>query len=101
MILDDIIKQVNSFLRNYNDDIVDRFYYVYTVIGLSIYLLFITSKQYYGTWYSAISIKISTQRAWNICSRCAPNKYLKIFSYFENSINLLKKEKKLILYFKT
>ena len=48
MILDDIIKQVNSFLRNYNDDIVDRFYYVYTVIGLSIYLLFITSKQYYG-----------------------------------------------------
>jgi hypothetical protein len=48
MILDEILKQVNSFLRNYNDDVTDRFYYVYSVIGLSIYLVFITSKQYLG-----------------------------------------------------
>jgi hypothetical protein len=48
MILDDIFKQFNSYLNNYNDDLVDRFYYVYSVIGMAIYLVFITSKQYYG-----------------------------------------------------
>jgi hypothetical protein len=48
MILDEVLKQVNGFLRNYNDDVVDRFHYVYTVIGLSIYLVFLTSKQYLG-----------------------------------------------------
>lgn len=48
MILDDILKQASSYLRNYNDDVVDRFHYVYSVAGLAIYLVFLTSKQYYG-----------------------------------------------------
>lgn len=48
MILDDILKQVSGFLSNYNDDAVDQLHYLYSVISLSIYLIFITSKQYYG-----------------------------------------------------
>lgn len=48
MILDDILKQVSAFLGNYNDDAIDRLHYLYSVLSLSIYLIFITSKQYYG-----------------------------------------------------
>ena len=48
MILDDILKQLSAFLGNYNDDAVDRLHYLYSAISLSIYLIFITSKQYYG-----------------------------------------------------
>jgi hypothetical protein len=48
MLLDDILQQFSRFLKHGNDDRIDRFHYLYTVIGLSVYLAFITSKQYYG-----------------------------------------------------
>lgn len=39
---------LSSYLRKHNDDRVDRLHYLHTVICLSVYLLFITSKSYYG-----------------------------------------------------
>lgn len=48
MILDDVLKAFTRFLKHGNDDYVDRFHYLYSVIGLSVYLFFITSKQYLG-----------------------------------------------------
>lgn len=48
MFIEDVLKTFRSFLRHGNDDFIDRFHYVYTVIGLSVYLFFITTKQYYG-----------------------------------------------------
>lgn len=48
MLIEDVLKTCRSFLRHGNDDFIDRFHYTYTVIGLSIYLFFITTKQYYG-----------------------------------------------------
>ena len=48
MILNDIVSQISSFLSHDNDDLVDKFHYRHTVIGLAIYLLLLTSKQYYG-----------------------------------------------------
>ena len=48
MIVDDILKAFTTFLRHGNDDYVDRFHYLYTVIGFSVYLFFLNSKVYMG-----------------------------------------------------
>ena len=48
MIIQEIRGIFSSFFQRYNDDSVDRLYYLHTVVGLSIYVLFITSKSYYG-----------------------------------------------------
>ncbi|CAF0709636.1 unnamed protein product [Brachionus calyciflorus] len=48
MIINDILKQLSSFLRSHNDDIIDRFHNLYSVIGISIYVVILSSKQYYG-----------------------------------------------------
>jgi hypothetical protein len=44
----DLFKQVSLFLKHDNDDLTDRYHYRYTIVGLAIFLLLITSKQYYG-----------------------------------------------------
>jgi hypothetical protein len=49
MILNDILRAVASFLRHDNDDYVDRLHYFDTVIGLSIYLIFISSNSFAGS----------------------------------------------------
>ncbi len=48
MILDEVLKTFARFLSHGNDDFIDRFHYLYTVIGLSVYMFFVTSKQYLG-----------------------------------------------------
>jgi hypothetical protein len=48
MILNDILSQVSSFLSHDNDDFTDRFHYRHTIIGLAVYMILLTSKQYYG-----------------------------------------------------
>lgn len=47
-ILNDIVGQIPKFLAHDNDDAVDRLHYRYTVIGLAVYLVMLTTKQYYG-----------------------------------------------------
>ena len=44
----DILAQFSTFLRRFNDDAIDRLHYLHTVIGLSIYLVFLSSKLYLG-----------------------------------------------------
>jgi hypothetical protein len=48
MLLKDLREVANSFFKKFNDDPIDRLHYFHTVVGLAIYLLFITSKTYYG-----------------------------------------------------
>ncbi len=48
MILDDVLQTVRKFLNHGNDDYIDRFHYLYTVVGLSVYMFFLSSKQYLG-----------------------------------------------------
>lgn len=48
MIIYDVIDSFSRFLRHGNDDSVDRFHYLYTVIGLCVYLLFINGNVYLG-----------------------------------------------------
>ena len=60
MILNDILSQVSSFLSHDNDDLVDKFHYRHTVIGLAIYLVLLTSKQYYGESIICVSPKEAT-----------------------------------------
>lgn len=48
MILNDILKLATVFNDNSNDDVVDKLYYKYSVVGMSVYLLFLTIKQYVG-----------------------------------------------------
>lgn len=43
-----IIDTFSLLLRHGNDDYVDRFHYFYTVIGFSVYLLWINSNIYMG-----------------------------------------------------
>jgi innexin len=58
MILNDIIGQISSFLSHDNDDLVDKFHYRHTVVGLAIYLVLLTSKQYYGEPIVCVSSNI-------------------------------------------
>lgn len=47
-LLHDVLGQISNFLKNNNDDKTDKFHYRYTVLALSIYLVILSSRQFYG-----------------------------------------------------
>lgn len=59
MQLGSIIREVQTFTNNYDDDLVDRYNHRYTVMFLAFFILVVATKQYYGepiVWYKILRI---------------------------------------------
>lgn len=46
--LNAVLQEVKNFVNKHDDDLVDRFNNRYTVILLSVFMVLIAGKQYYG-----------------------------------------------------
>jgi hypothetical protein len=54
MMIGTVLEEVRTFVNKHDDDIVDRYNHRYTVMILSIFILVIATKQYFGepiVWY--------------------------------------------------
>ena len=48
MMIGTVLEEIRSFVNKHDDDIVDRYNHRYTVMILSIFILVIATKQYFG-----------------------------------------------------